>query len=254
MHGAPLHFVRTLACAAAIGFGSTAAYGDLVASSPVVVPGTSNPWLAAGMPAGFTTLFGDTVAANSPVQVGGLSLGLGGHLTFTSVTGGASHTGGCPSSNCPSPDGSTFFNFSGGAVNGISDVRAPINSLVGVFLGSNHPSLSTAPSTLNFETLGLDMAALSPLLQQVFFIGDGMTSSAVIQQFVIPTGATRLFLGTMDGFGWFNNNGSISATVNQFADVVDPPPNGVPEPASWLLLIGGLSALALRRRRGTQAT
>ncbi len=237
---------RALTCAAAICIAATVASASPVASSSVLVPGTSNPWLA-GMPDG-TTLSGDNVPAHSPVLVGGLSLGLGGYLTFTSVAGGVSHTGGCASSNCPSPDGSTFFNHSGGAANGISDIRAPINSLIGVFLDDAQPSDSVAPVALNFQTLGLNVVALSPLLKQVFFIGDGSTASAAIQEFNIPSGATRLFLGTMDGFGWFNNNGSISATVNQFAEVVDPPPT-VPEPATWFLLASGLAAMGVAGRR-----
>jgi len=31
------------------------------------------------------------------------------------------------------------------------------------------------------------------LLKQVFFIGDGLTSGGVQQQFIVPTGATRYF-------------------------------------------------------------
>src|ERR1700720_24062 len=42
------------------------------------------------------------------------------------------------------------------------------------------------------------------------------TGSGSIQNFIIPTGATRLFLGTMDGYGWYNNIGSFGVTVTQF--------------------------------------
>jgi hypothetical protein len=50
-------------------------------------------------------------------------------------------------------------------------------------------------------------------LRQLFFIGDGLTSGGVIQQFVVPQGATRLFLATMDGYGQYNNIGSFTVTV-----------------------------------------
>ncbi len=173
---------------------------------PASVPGTSDPWLA-GMPPGSTASSGDTAPAHSPVGVLGLDLGLGGFLTFTGATGGVSNAGGCPP-GCSPIDGGGFFNHGAGAENGISDVRAPLNALVGVFLDASQPDSSPAPGALNFQTLGLDLLALSPELQQVFFIGDGLTSASAVQQFEIPSGATRLFLGTMDGFGWFNNTGT----------------------------------------------
>ncbi|MEJ7677498.1 MAG: hypothetical protein WKG06_06425 [Segetibacter sp.] len=50
-------------------------------------------------------------------------------------------------------------------------------------------------------------------MKQVFFIGDGQTSGGVQQRIVIPKGATRLFLGTLDGYGWYNNGGAFNLTV-----------------------------------------
>ncbi|HEY3242752.1 MAG TPA: hypothetical protein VGM03_05305 [Phycisphaerae bacterium] len=46
-----------------------------------------------------------------------------------------------------------------------------------------------------------------PGLRQPFFIGDGLTGtgSGAVQQFLVPDGATRLFLGTIDGCEWSNN-------------------------------------------------
>jgi hypothetical protein len=58
-----------------------------------------------------------------------------------------------------------------------------------------------------------------------------------------PAGATRLFLGTMDGFGWFNNVGSLTVTV------ATTTPGTVPEPTMLGLLGLGLAATASRMRR-----
>jgi hypothetical protein len=132
-----------------------------------------------------------------------------------------------------------------GAQNGISDIRAPIESLVGVFLTDSAPNLSAPPEKLNFQTLGLDFASLSPELQQLFFIGDGRTADDVVQEFSIPADASRLFLGTMDGFGWWNNSGTITVDVAQV----------VPEPEIYAMLFAGLGLIwfAARRRMVPQA-
>jgi hypothetical protein len=132
-----------------------------------------------------------------------------------------------------------------GAQNGISDIRAPIESLVGVFLTDSAPNLSAPPEKLNFQTLGLDFASLSPELQQLFFIGDGRTADDVVQEFSIPADASRLFLGTMDGFEWWNNSGTITVDVAQV----------VPEPEIYAMLFAGLGLIwfAARRRMVPQA-
>jgi hypothetical protein len=206
----------------------------------VTVPGTSDMWLA-GMPNGSNN-GSDSAPAHSPVLVGGLTLIPGTPLTFTNAIGGVLHTPGCstsaPFSGCSPIDGSTFFDHSGGDSNGIGALRAPINSLLGVFLGPQQPDATPAPGGLNFQTLGLDLETLSPELKQPFFIGDGHTAGDVEQQFFVPGGATRLYLGTMDGFGWFNNTGAITVTVT-----------AVPEPETVLLWLAGIGFLAATSRR-----
>jgi RHS repeat-associated protein len=74
-------------------------------------------------------------------------------------------------------------------------------ALVGVFLDDSDPRTSEAPPTLDFTAsgVGTNFRTLAPGLKQVFFIGDGVDSNGVPQEFVAPAGATRLFLGIPDG-------------------------------------------------------
>jgi hypothetical protein len=195
------------------------------------VPGTSDLWLA-GMPNGSNASYEDFAPGQSPVLVTGISAGQ--VLTFT-VTGSVSNT---PYASGLTPDGGGIIWHDTHAENGISDIHAPINSLIGVFLDSTKPSLSAAPTALDFSSISLNFTTLSPELKQVFFIGNGSTGTGNVQTFIAPTGATRLYLGTMDGYQWWNNTGSFEVQVN-----------AVPLPAGILLLGPGLAGLAVVRRK-----
>src|SRR5687768_15254998 len=165
-----------LAFSAALSLAAGAAH-----AVPAVVLGNMDPWLA-GMPAGSTASLGDVAPAQSPLLVSGLALGAGSYLTFTGVTGGASNTPSC----CIAIEGGGFTGHTTGAENGISNAVAPLSTLVGVFLDDSQPSLSAAPATLDFSSIGLDLSDLSPLLKQVFFIGNGLTSGLTAQKFWVP--------------------------------------------------------------------
>ena len=114
------------------------------------------------------------------------------------------------------PDGGTMILFHDfGPENGISDVSAPVNALMGVFLTSAQPNSLPPPSALDFITVtSRDYRSLSPQLRQVFVIGDGLTSGGQPQEVVIPAGATRLFLGPMDASQYINNQGSFTVDVS----------------------------------------
>jgi len=184
------------------------------------VPATSCPWLA-GAASGTVANLGnphnnpDYAPAACPKLMSGVPLTAGTSLQFNSINGGA---GNDPAMDSFTPDGNPNDvqpNF-GGAENGLSNMICPLNSVVGVFLDDNVPATQgTPPATLDFSTSTTrDFSTLQPQLRQVFFIGDGLRNDGVTKQnFVVPNGATRLFIGSMDGWEWNNNYGSFTTTV-----------------------------------------
>lgn len=114
------------------------------------------------------------------------------------------------------------------------------------------PTGGTAPASLNFNPaggLGLNFTSLSPVIGQVFYIGDGVTGGGDFQTFIAPTGATRVYLGIPDGFGitgppgaYDDNDGSyrVLIGVNEIPTLVSAPPTTV-------LTLLGLMAVAWRR-------
>lgn len=202
----------------------------------VAVPGSANPWLA-GMPDGSTAGNGqDFAPAQSPIQVPSGLLAAGVPLTFSATGGTSFRTDG--SLTPAEGDLAAITTRDPGAENGIADLVVPLSALIGVFLDDTQPSLSVAPDRLDFsDPASRDFLSLDPVLRQPFYIGDGLTSASVVQEFYIPTGATRLYLGTMDGFGWFNNIGVLTVAIAP-----------IPEPASALLTLP-LLALTTRRLR-----
>ncbi len=187
----------------------------VVASSPrrlsaVRVPGHANPWLA-GAPDGTTARRADKAPDHSPVLVDLPHTAGCTELTFE-ARGGTSNVPGCPA-NCGPTDGRGMADHEGGAENGIAAARMPMNTLVGVFLGPAVPAAGSEPEGLDFGQLGLEVPRLAPKLAQPFFIGDGQTSTGERQRFVVPAGATRLFLGSMDGYTWSNNSGFFDVEV-----------------------------------------
>jgi hypothetical protein len=150
----------------------------------------------------------------------------------------------------PSGNGLSGSNLS--SLGGISGYIGPQGALAGVFLTDAIPN-GSAPLTLNFnpDGLGAEFSVLNPAVGQVFYIGDGKTTTGDFQTFIAPVGATRLALGIPDGFGfngapgaYDDNDGSYSIRLG-----INEIPTPVPEPASISMMLAGLGLCALVRRR-----
>ncbi|MBC8413541.1 MAG: PEP-CTERM sorting domain-containing protein [Nitrospira sp.] len=156
--------------------------------------------------------------------------------------------------------GAPFFGPGGNGVSGsnlsslggISGYIGPQGPLTGVFLNNNIPNIGPAPATLDFSLggLGINFLSLTPGLGQIFYIGDGLTDAALFQSFTAPVGATRLFLGIPDGFGFVgvpgaydDNDGAYRVRIG-----VNETPI-IPEPSTVLLLGSGLIAAVVLRRK-----
>ena len=185
---------------------------------------------------------------SSPVQAS-ISITPGSIIMVSNVSGNVQNHPGCADDTADGTTGSTYSIYSDdaatttnapgytgagnsnsasdatGSEHGLSSIASPINSLLGVFLNANAPDTGsgssytasgTTPPGLDFSTQAQrDYGELSPLVQQPFYFGNGNTSSSVQQGVIVPPGATRLFLGTMDGHEWSNNGGSYSGTLTQ---------------------------------------
>jgi len=148
------------------------------------------------------------------------------------------------------PDGGTISGVTVYAYGGLSGFNSDLTlPLAGVFLSDSAPQ-DPAPPSLDFSSqgLGLDFLALSPLIGQVFFIGDGQTSGGVIQIFNAPGGATRLYLGCPDSpFGndypgaYDDNSGTLSVAVM-----------AVPEPGIGVLSTALVALFLARRPAGSR--
>jgi hypothetical protein len=186
------------------------------------------------------TVFPGTFAPSDTFAAGSNQL-----LTFSSVTGMV----GCNFAITNGPDGTCFPGVSTtvtsyGGLSGISVNQANM-FLVGVFLDSTEPS-GAGPSVLSYNygtpgSLTTADGSFSPVLSQVFFIGDGLTGtgSGQEQNFAIPVGATRFYLGFADSFDtvpsfYADNVGSLTATFAITSAV------SVPEPSSLFLITGSL--------------
>jgi hypothetical protein len=140
-------------------------------------------------------------------------------VVFSGVTGsittGCASTAGCivlnngTGNNANDPDGvgAAPATSSNTGTSSISGMVAPgAGYLVGLFVPAGGPT-GTAPTALDFTSsgLGTSFTSLSPQIDQVFFIGDGLTGdgTGTQQTFNIPTGAGQLWLGISDA-GFYN--------------------------------------------------
>lgn len=192
---------------------ATVSRGQVISAD---VEADSCPWLA-GMPKkskveGYDGNDTDAKApAQSPYEVKNLPLIAGTKMSFRQAGGQTSYDG----AGDFGPDGNTDWIVRQRAANGINATSAPLNSFVGIFLDDRDPDDYSQAAELDFTTpASRNFQTLSPGLKQVFFIGDGLDSSGKLQQFVVPSGATRFYLGIMDEKGWWwDNTGSLQTTM-----------------------------------------
>ena len=128
--------------------------------------------------------------------------------------------------------GSTDINSYGG-ISGVVDSAAQF-FLVGVFTNNLQPE-APAPAPIDFT--GPNFTSLSPGLDQVFFIGTGVTSGDVAHSFTVPAGANKLYLGLPDADGFNGSPGYYSDDVGQFSVTVDE--SSVQDAAQALSPAGG---------------
>ncbi len=182
-------------------------------SATIHVPATSDLW---------------KLASKSPAQNGtfppGINLpaGIGRVLSFSSVTGTVSLGPGFSAD--PDGQGTPTRSMDVSAVGGISgiiDNGSNGFALIGVFTANNIPTSQPPPTQDNTNIRG--NTNFSPLLDQTFFVGDGKTGTGTgaTQQFHIPNGATRLYLGFPDAGNfrgppgaYSDNTGSLTAILN----------------------------------------
>lgn len=111
-----------------------------------------------------------------------------------------------PTSTTPDGPAGAPTNFNG--FNGLSGFSSDHDyALYGVFVGAIEPA-DPQPAALNFVG-NTTFASLSPQLDQVFYIGDGLTGtgSGSTQVFNVPAGAIKLYFGLADGINSPIDNG-----------------------------------------------
>jgi hypothetical protein len=193
--------------------------GTAAAGVTVVVPGDADVF-GAGLsaPPGFGGGGELPVALALPSDSSGIAVMFGGASGSVNCCAGASPYWNGPDGTPLNPTNINSF----GGISGLRDAHAAL-FLAGVFLrGGDQPS--TPPPRLDFSaggSLGHNFRSLSPRLGQTFFIGDGFTADGRAQQFVVPDGATHLYLGFLDALsftgdpGYYEDNrGSLTITVS----------------------------------------
>lgn len=205
-------------------------------------------------------LDGSSDNSSLPSVVIALNPGAGRVLTFSSVTGSID-----PANTPHGPDGGPFVGTgvditSFGPISGVVDNTNFSLALMGVFVTVNPAPNVGAPARLDF-TGNHSFTSLSPLINQSFFIGDGLTGtgSGTTQQFFVPDTASFLMLGFADSASsgtafignpsfYGDNHGSLSATYNVVGAAAAAPEPGTLALLSIGLLGGGAGAVRLRRQ------
>ncbi len=189
---------------------TVAAHGNpwLTGQPPNVSASNNNPDNAPDWSAGTSG------QVNCSTAQANLAFVAGDTITFDGVTGTVAND---PPGTMRTAEGNAAHitdNYDG-AEHGLSDLNCPICALVGVFISDATPGAAAAPPELDFSSASSrEFTSLSPQLYQTFFIGDGQTSGGTVQRFIVPAGATRLYLGVMDGWHWGDNPGQFQLNAH----------------------------------------
>lgn len=200
---------RMVTSAALIGSAAAlaaAAPAEAASTATISVPGNANLWLADGNSAGGRDPGGAPPSVAVPK----------GAVSFTVVKVSGSVTccaGGGP---IPPDGGPNATNIS--AAGRIGPYGGPSNlPLLGLFLTGKLPG--RAPADLDQDDTG-DFTGVSPAFGQPFYIGDGQRGGGQRQTFRVPRGATKLYLGIPDAYGFTgppdaygDNSGAFTAVI-----------------------------------------
>jgi hypothetical protein len=181
----------------------------------------------AGMPPGTASTYGDNATNNPATQVVGIPVRPGDVITFSTFTGTTSVLPGyMPYFGPAGAVGHTYgsathhgvsWNGAGSAYDefGIADAVMPESALCGLFLSDDRPDLTPAPPCVDWTNPAIGNRVLNDdlVLKAPFMIGTGVTSGGAVKKFVVPDGATRLYVAAWDGLQFNNNGGSLSGTV-----------------------------------------
>ena len=195
-----------------------------VSQNPLVVPAIAHLALA-GQPAGANLSF-NTAPLNSPPQAQVVLRG-GQRLQFT-VRGKVLIRG----RGLVPPSGEEVNNNSGRA-NGFSGLGAPRGSAIGVFT-ADEIDARAVPLRLNFDAELRAETELRPELQQMFYIGDGLTPNGERRTVVAPAGATRLYLAVHNRNNYADKEAFLVVVSVDDATVPSLPGNAVLNGASFV--------------------
>ncbi|MBB5873506.1 hypothetical protein F4553_006940 [Allocatelliglobosispora scoriae] len=169
-----------------------------VPGAAITVPANADVYLAGAAPLGMLPGGAGTL----PVRIA-FDAAKDRRISFPSITGVLGAAGSDPKDGADG--GVDYGGTSVTALNGISGVIHQKRSLflVGVFLPAGAPTGSGQPDVTDQE----GKAEVAPALGVLFAIGDGKTAAGAVQQFAVPSGATRLYIGFADSVSFHGSPG-----------------------------------------------
>lgn len=119
-------------------------------------------------------------------------------------------------------------------------VEGPAGGLAGIFLGDQYQRIGVPRASYGMYGVAYE-TWVEPFLQQPFYIGNGFTPAGKRKRFVVPPGATRLFLSSFDN-DVRANSGRFQVWVRPVSVSAPSPTNPVFVPGHKTINIGGFGA------------